>query len=158
MSLLRIILVVAVIAVAVYFADQRFHFLTDAGEPAPPPPPPVQSTPGQPVPPVEDASKAALDAAIGYFTALGDHRYDAAYDLLSRDSQSQHSRADFEKQGKQGMPLYDFKSAQATVDGDNATVALQLLEEPGSKDIHLIRETDGWKVIYRGGGPGMPYP
>lgn len=104
-----------------------------------------------------DLSSQAVKTVTDYLTALTDHQYASAYMLLSRDSQSKHSRADFEQHGKQEMPLYDLKTAKATVTGDQALVVVQLLEDPATHGFNLVREDENWKIVYWGGVPGVPY-
>lgn len=107
----------------------------------------------------QDLGKEAVTAVTVYLTALDSATpdYDTAYMMLSRASQSQTSRGEFEKQGKQGMPQYDFKTARSTVIGDTATVDIRQLEDPAAHAFQLVREDDSWKIVYRGGAPGMPY-
>ncbi len=54
------------------------------------------------------------------------------------------------------MPQYDLKTASATVAGKTATVVVQEMEDPSLHSFHLIREGQAWKIVYRGGRPGMP--
>jgi hypothetical protein len=89
---------------------------------------------------------------------LQEGRYQQAYAMLSSDSQQRHAAADFEQLGKKGMPLYDLSTAKAISDGDKPVVAVQLTEEPGSHGFTLVRESDTWKIVYRGGIPGSPDP
>ena len=85
--------------------------------------------------------------------------YDAAYTMLSRDSQSHHSRTEFERahEAMKGMPQYDLKSAKPTLKGDTMTVVLRQIEDPATNAFHLVLEEGAWKIVYRGGAPGMPY-
>ena len=105
----------------------------------------------------QDLGLSAVQTVTDYVTALREKDYAKAYSLLSRDSQSRHSHADFEQQGKQGMPLYDLESASATIKGSTARVEVGQIEDPATYGFHLVREDQAWKVIYRGGVPGMPY-
>lgn len=104
-----------------------------------------------------DLSREAVDTVTEYLRALNERDYASAYNYLSQDSQSKHSRASFEEKGKQGMPLYDLQSAKAIVKGDTATVEMAFQEDPATHAFHLVRENNQWKIVYRGGSPGMPY-
>jgi phage/plasmid primase-like uncharacterized protein len=117
-----------------------------------PVPPPIHSSPGQ-----TDADKA-VQAVSAYVTALQKGDYNTAYGMLSRDSQSLHTAASFEQQGKKGMPLYDLQKATATITGETALVEVQQLEDPATHGFQLVRENDAWKIVYRGGIPGSPDP
>lgn len=108
--------------------------------------------------PAPDLGQQALETVHDYLQALQDRNFATAYDMLSRASQSRHSRASFEKQGKQGMPLFDLKSARVmVVKDDTATVHVGLLEDPATHAFQLVLQRDEWKIVYRGGSPGMPY-
>ena len=153
-SLLHIAIVLGVVALMLALAGCRMP-TSLFGEPQPvsnPTPPATTSSA-----PSADLSRQAVETVTSYVTALNDLNYAAAYDLLSRDSHTLHTSADFAQQGKQGMPLYDLKTTAATVQGDTATVTVHLVEDPGTNSFHLRREDGAWKVVYRGGGPGMPY-
>jgi len=153
-SLLRIAIVLGVVALMMSLMGCRLPAsLFGPAQPAPKP----ASSPTTPDKPSTDLGREAVETVTAYITALNEHNFTAAYDLLSRDSQNLHDRADFEQQGKQGMPLYDLKTATATVHGQEAAVKVQLVEDPGTNSFHLQREDEHWKVVYRGGGPGMPY-
>jgi len=123
---------------------------------------PATPTPASPAVerPVQPSTRNALVVSTikQYLAALREHDYAAAYELLSRDSQSIHSRASFEQQGKQGMPLYDLETARVTINGNQADVVIQQLEDPATHDFHLVREDGEWHVVYRGGAPSQPYP
>jgi hypothetical protein len=119
-------------------------------------PPPAATTPARS--PSTDLSAEAQTTVTDYLQALQAQDFEAAYGLLAKRSQSFHTRADFTQQGKQGMPLYDLRTALVTVRGTHAQVTLSFQEEPGSHAFHLTREGTRWRVVYRGGAPGMPYP
>ena len=159
MSRLRFVVILASLAVVLAVTGCRNpfqRFTSSAPSPMPPAPPPVAPHPPAP-PPVADEEQANA-VVTAYLTALRQSRYDAAYDMLSQDSQGMHPRANFAAEGKQGMPRYDLTSLTATVTGDRALVAVKLDEEPGSGGFTLVRERREWKVVYRGGRPGQPYP
>ncbi|OPZ88216.1 MAG: hypothetical protein BWY76_00060 [bacterium ADurb.Bin429] len=126
--------------------------------PAPSPTPRTSST--QP----RDLGRAAIQTVTDYVAALDlspGHApdYDAAYALLSRASQSYHSRAEFQRahEAMKGMPQYDLAAAKTTLKGDTATVVVPLEEDPATSAFQLVLEGGAWKVVYRGGAPGMPY-
>ncbi len=127
--------------------------------PVPPPPvtpaPPSKTESAAPAPAV-DQKRQAVRTVTDYVTALNGHDYTAAYDLLSQDSKKLHTATSFARQGKQGMPQYDLHSCQATLDGDAAAVVVQELEDPSLHTFHLLREGQAWKIVYRGGRPGVP--
>lgn len=108
--------------------------------------------------PTVNQRQEAVTTVTTYLQALDDGKYSAAYELLSRDSKKLHNISDFEQRGKQGMPSFDLTGAKATVTGTTALVTVPFYEEPNSAGIHLVREDDAWKILYRGGIPGMPYP
>lgn len=120
----------------------------------PAPPPPV--APAPPVTPTPDLSQQALDTVTAYLSALDAHNYAAAYKLLSRESQSGHTRAEFEKQGTKGMTPFDLKTARVAVKGATATVDLDQLEDPATHRFTLAREDGTWKVVYRVNVPYQP--
>ena len=113
------------------------------------------TTSGEP----RDLGKEAITTVEDYLTALNAPTpdYDRAYQMLSRASQSQYSRGEFEKQCKQGMPQFYFKTGRSTIMDDTATVELRQIEDPATHAFQLVREDDAWKIVYRGGAPGMPY-
>ncbi|MHB9134529.1 MAG: nuclear transport factor 2 family protein [Armatimonadota bacterium] len=150
-SQLRLLLVLVGVLTALLLGGCRFPSFFGNSTPPPSPPNPPTTTDGV------DLGQQALQSVTDYVKALEANNYAAAYDLLSRDSQSRHSRADFEQKGKQGMPQYDFKTAKATVTGNTAKVEVTQLEEPASHGFHLVREGKTWKIVYRGGSPGSPY-
>ncbi|HEY3416958.1 MAG TPA: hypothetical protein VGM23_08760 [Armatimonadota bacterium] len=110
-----------------------------------------------PAPSSVNLSDQAMQTVTDYVAALNEHNYARAYDMLSKESQSRHTRASFEQQGKEGMPSYDLKSAKTTVNGEKATVEMQISEEAGSHGFQLAREGEAWKIVYQGGRPGQPY-
>ena len=121
---------------------------------------PSGSRPTTPSPttPATTLGRDAETAVTEYLTALSDHNYAAAYSLLSRDSQSAHAPADFEQQGKQGMPLYDLETAKTIeVRNNTALVEVRQLEDPATHGFQLVREDEHWKIVYRGGTPGVPW-
>jgi len=89
---------------------------------------------------------------------MENNKFTIAYALLSQDSKTRHPISDFERLGKQGMPSFDLKNVQATVTGHQAVVSVGFLEDANTAGFHLIREDGRWKVLYRGGSPGMPDP
>lgn len=110
-----------------------------------------------------DLGKAAVQTVTDYVAALDlspGHTpdYDAAYALLSRASQSYQSRAEFQRahEAMKGMPQYDLAAAKTTLKGDTATVVVPLEEDPATSAFQLVLEDGAWKVVYRGGAPGMP--
>lgn len=146
-SLLPWIIALAGIAVAVGLGGCRNPFF----RPSPPTP---QSKPATP----QQESAAAKQVVVDYVTALQKGDYSGAYGMLSADSQAHHAPASFEQQGKQGMPLYDLTKATATVNGDAARVEVPLSEDAATHGFQLVREGGVWKIVYRGGIPGAPYP
>ncbi|HEX2951358.1 MAG TPA: hypothetical protein VHV83_17575 [Armatimonadota bacterium] len=104
-----------------------------------------------------DEKHEAITVVTKYLTDLKHDDFNAAYELLSQKSKEIHNISDFEQQGKQGMPSFDLKSAKATIDKNDAIVTLQQLDDPATHDFNLVREDDAWKIVYRGGVPGMPY-
>jgi hypothetical protein len=123
-----------------------------------PPKPPTPTT--QPAPTAPDTTEHAEKASQvvkEYLSALKAGEFATAHALLSKGSQAQHAPKTFEQQGKQGMPLFDLDSLKATVTGDTALVEVGLAEDSGTHGFHLIREGEAWKIVYRGGAPGMPY-
>jgi len=106
--------------------------------------------------PAVDRKVQAVQTVTSYVTALDNHDYRAAYNLLSHDSKKLHTATGFAQQGKQGMPQYDLHSCVATLDGDAAVVELQEMEDPSLHTFHLLREGQDWKIVYRGGRPSVP--
>ena len=158
MSQLRLVLFLAGLAVVFVLAGCRNPFLPfKSPAPATPAVTPAVPTPAPSPRPATDADGPAA-VVTAYLTALQDSRYQTAYDLLSRDSQRAHTRAQFEEVGKQGMPRYDLSGPTATMTGDKAEVSVKFVEETGSGGFTLVREDGAWKVAYRGGRPGQPYP
>jgi hypothetical protein len=106
-----------------------------------------------------DLAQMAIDTVGRYLDALHAGDYSAAYAMLSRDSQSQHTREDFVQQAKRGMPNFDIKTARTPiVKGDTASLVLSSPEEDAkSHAFHLVLEDGQWKIVYLGGGPGQPY-
>ena len=151
-SLLRMAMVLGFVALLVSLGGCRWPHLFEETPPAPPPPAPVTSASH----PQVDAGQTAIQTVTEYVTALNAHRFAAAYELLSRASQKHHTSATFAEQGKQGMPLYDLSTAQVTVTGETALVSIRLQDDPATSGFHLVRENEHWKVVYRGGVPGMP--
>ena len=100
----------------------------------------------------------AIETVRAYLSSLEKGKYAVAYDMLSEESRKQHLLSDFEQMGKQGMPSYDLSSAVITMQSDGATVKLQQLEDYATHDFLLVRENKVWKIVYRGGSPGSPYP
>lgn len=120
------------------------------------PPAPARPT-ARPAPmPAQRLEQEAVEAVTRYVTALNEHNYADAYAMLSKNSRARHSRAGFEQQGKQGMPLYDLGTAKATVTGDRALVVVQQYEDPATHGFSLVRVGEVWKVVYQGGMPGSP--
>lgn len=100
----------------------------------------------------------AIDTVREYVGLLEKGKYAEAYELLSEDSRKQHLLSEFEELGKQGMPSFDLSSAVITMKNDSATVAVQQVEDPATHGFVLVRESKAWKIVYRGGSPGSPYP
>jgi len=149
--LLLMVIVLAGMVIAIGLAGCRNPFVRPTAPSAPVTPPRTPVT-GQ------DAAHEAIQAVTGYMTALQKGDYGTAYGMLSRDSRQQHTAANFEQQGQQGMPLYDLQTAKATISGDTALVELQQTEDPATHGFRLVRESDAWKIVYRGGIPGSPDP
>lgn len=110
-----------------------------------------------------DLGAEAVQTVSDYLKALSQDNshapdYDAAYNLLSRDSQSMHTRASFEADAnRQGIPNFALNTAFTTVKNDNATVVLKSPDEDAmTHGFDLVREDGHWKIVYLGGGPGMP--
>jgi hypothetical protein len=103
-------------------------------------------------------AKEAVRTVTDYVQALEEDHYTTAYALLSQESQQLHPFSDFERLGKQGMPSFDLKTAQATVTDHQAVVSVSFVEDANTAGFHLTRENGRWKVLYRGGSPGMPDP
>jgi len=142
--LLLVVFILAGMVIAIGLAGCRNPFFR--------PTPPV-STPNP-----KNDSDQAIQAVSDYVTALKDGDYGTAYGMLSSDSQKTHTAANFEQQGKQGMPLYDLQKMTATVTGDDILVEVQQLEDPATHGFQLARESGVWKIVYRGGIPGAPDP
>ena len=155
-SLLRTVIILVGVGSALLFSGCKMLSFVS---PAPTPPvtatPPSKTESAASVPAV-DRQRQAVQTVTDYVTALNGHDYTAAYDLLSQDSKKLHSATSFARQGKQGMPQYDLHSCQATIDGDTAAVVVQELEDPSLHTFHLLREGQAWKIVYRGGRPGVP--
>ncbi len=155
MSFWRIMLVVVVVTAGLSLGGCRifssfFDHSRPYSRPAPATPAPVSTS-------AQDISQTAVQTVKDYVAALRSDDYAKAYDLLSLDSQSKHTREKFEKQGKQGMPLYDLERARVTIKGKSAQVEIPEIEDPATFGFHLVREGEAWKVVYRGGIPGAPY-
>jgi hypothetical protein len=120
---------------------------------------PTPTPTSTPAPATHSAEEtAAITAVSAYITALEKHDYATAYDLLSADSQSKHSRASFEQQAKKGeMPSYDLKSAHVlSMKGNDALVEVRMTEDPATHGFTMHREGGSWKVVYWGGTPDWP--
>jgi hypothetical protein len=62
-------------------------------------------------------------------------------------------------QAKKGMPGYDLATAQATLNApEQMTVVARVAEDPASHSFALAREKGAWRILYRTGLPGFPYP
>jgi hypothetical protein len=154
----RMLFPVLGVLLVVLFAGCRMPWASNP-TPGPSSPPVVHSTTNRPVPATrEQLESEAIRTVTDYVQALEEEKYTAAYALLSQQSQQRHSLADFERLGKQGMPSFDLKTAQATVTGQQALVSVGFLEDANTAGFHLAREAGRWKVLYRGGSPGMPDP
>jgi hypothetical protein len=101
---------------------------------------------------------AAKQTVIAYVKALDRKDFHAAYDLLSQASREQHTYAQFAQQGNSGITQLDLSTAAADDSDGNMVVSMQLAEDPGSHGFYLVREGGHWKIVYRGGSPGMPQP
>ncbi len=152
MLMLRTVFILAGVLILLVFGgcNNPLSFFATR-QPSPPPSPPPT-----PVTTTIDPAEQALTTVREYLTALQGGKYAVAYGMLASDAQAKFTQARFEQQGKQGMPLYDLKTAKVTVTGDRAQVTMQLLEDPATGGFHLVREGEQWKVVYRGGAPGMP--
>lgn len=117
-----------------------------------------RSSKHQSAPPSENRSATAIQTVTEYLTALEQRKFADAYELLSRDSQSKHDRAEFEEQSKREMPSFDLTTASTTITGDTALVQVQQTEDPATHGFTLVREDGAWKIVYWGGTPGAPYP
>jgi hypothetical protein len=107
----------------------------------------------------QSESDAARAAVVDYLQALQSGDYGAAYALLSAESRKLHPAAQFERQAKQGITIYDLASAQARLTRtDRAEVRLRLENDPASTAVVAVREGGQWRVVYRRGRPGFPYP
>ena len=157
-SLLWFAMLLAGIVAVVVLGGCRNPFISP--RPAPPAYGPTGREPGVPPPSTGtgDTGVQMVQTVTAYITALKDGKYAAAYDMLSNGSQTLHTRAAFEQKGKKGMPLYDFRTAKATVTGDTAMVEIRQLEDPATHGFSLVREGGSWRVVYRGGIPGAPTP
>lgn len=100
----------------------------------------------------------AIETVREYLSSLEKGKYAAAYDMLSEDSRKQHLLSDFEQLAKQGMPSFDLSTAVITTQHDSAKVELHEMEDYASHEFSLAREGKEWKIVYRGGSPGSPYP
>jgi len=119
--------------------------------PSHPPPRPAGPSPQQ--------SRTPSQVVVAYLEALYDGRYRDAYDLLTAASQKKHPFAQFEQQAQSGVTEYDLGSAKVVRQvGDEATVNIQLLEDPATAGFHLRRERGAWRIVYTTGVPGFPYP
>lgn len=123
-------------------------------------PAPAPAVPASPAPPQLTAAERddAIHTVVAYLTALKNRKYQTAYEMLSRDSQADHSLSDFERLGKQGMPPLDLETAKVSSDGAETLVEIAFIEDPGSHGFYLARDNGAWKIVYRGGSPGAPYP
>ena len=127
---------------------------------------PQHTTPSSPnvaTEPVSTESAAllrrqALETVRDYLTLLEREDYAGAYNMLSSASKDYQVLSAFEMLGKQGMPSFDLKSATVTVTGNTAKVVLQQVEDYATHGFHLVREDKTWRIVYRGGSPGSPYP
>ena len=154
---LRTAIVLIGIASLVLLAGCRNPFVRS--RPAPGPIPVTTSGSAKTTPAGNESTvQQTVQTVTTYLNDLSEGRYDAAYNLLSGESQQLHQRADFERVGKKGMPLYDLKTAITSVDGETAMVEVRQLEDPATHGFHLVRESEVWKVVYRGGIPGQPTP
>jgi hypothetical protein len=154
----RMLLLLLGVLLVVFIAGCRMPWASNL-TPSPTRPPVVHLTTNPPAPTTREQLEAeAVYTVTAYIHALEEGKYTAAYALLSHKSQQRHSLANFERLGKQGMPSFDLKTIQATVTGHQALVSVGFLEDANTAGFHLTREADGWKVLYRGGSPGMPDP
>jgi hypothetical protein len=130
----------------------------------PPPPRPR-------VPRVQPA-EAARRAVVAYMRHLQDGDYAAAHALLSAESRRRHPLDEFTRQAQEGITYFDLSSARAKLTAPgHAQVALQLEDDPSGATISVVQEGSRpppagsgppaggkWRVVYRGGRPGFPYP
>ncbi len=152
-SLTRIVLVgLGCAALVALVGCRKVPSFFEHGTPAP------TSTPTAPPAPTPSPNQVALTAVSAYVTALEKHDFAAAYELLSTDSQSKHSRASFEKQANRGeMPSYDLTTARIlSLSGDDALVEVHLADDPATHGFTMHRERGAWKVVYWGGTPDWP--
>jgi len=151
-SLLRIVIILVGLGMVFALAGCKMPALT-GGSSTPPKAltPPSQTGTGAPA---VDEGRQAEGMICDYLTALNDHDYAKAYDLLARDAQKSYTRAYFEQQGKQGMPQYDLKTAKYSA--ADHLVVVQELEDPSLHGFPVVREGQTWKYEYRGGRPGEP--
>ncbi|MFB3881809.1 MAG: hypothetical protein ACE149_11130 [Armatimonadota bacterium] len=144
------LVLIAVAIAAVVFVVLRFP---GAKQPsAPPPAPPAPASPAGPATPTA--------AAIGYVEALYQKDYQKAYELLSTRSQAAHPYNDFVQRAERGGSAnLDLEAAKAgeEVNG-SVTVTVPMVEDPAEASFTVVREADGWRVVYLGGAPMFPYP
>ena len=103
-----------------------------------------------------------MAAATSYIEALEQRKYETAWALLSKDSQEKHPYKDFVAQvEKTGVTEYDLSTARLAEGGNDeqqATVELQLKEDPAIAGFHMAREDGAWRIVYSEGSPSFPYP
>jgi hypothetical protein len=114
--------------------------------------PPAQ----RPKPPAAEPEEVVT----AYLTALTKQEHRRAYELLSAESRQAHTYEEFAAACKQaGFPSLDVGAANVrSKEGDRATVAVPMVEDPAEAGFTMAKEEGAWKVVFREGTPWFPYP
>ncbi len=122
--------------------------------------PSAKPPPKPPLP--KPASAAPLEVVQDYLSALERKDYDAAYGLLSKESQKVHSRDEFAALAeKYAAPSLDAAAAvEQSAEPGRAVVMVPMVEDPATSSFTLVKEEGEWRILFRnqGGSPWFPYP
>jgi hypothetical protein len=121
--------------------------------------PPAPPAPG-PSPPKPTQEGSPREVVVTYLDALERRDFQAAYDRLSRASQTAHSYDEFVSLSEEsGLPSYDLSAAEEKPgEGGWVTLMVPLVEDVAQAGFTTVKEDGAWKVIFIGGTPGFPYP